>query len=55
METETATGSEFLNGGKVIVEQTLVSKSKTELQKSKTVTVIVRDLSRKFNHLSKVI
>ena len=41
------------NGGKAIVEQILVSRKK-EMQKSRTVRITVKDLSRKINHLSKV-
>ena len=47
----TATWSEFPNVGKAIVEQMLASRKK-EIQKIRTVTITVRDLSRKVNHLS---
>ena len=49
METETATWSEFPNGGKSIVEQILASED------SESVRVTVRDLNREINHLSEVI
>ena len=54
METETAAWSEFVNGGKAVVEQTLDSE---EINQSRRVglKVIVRYLSRNVNHLSKVI
>ena len=53
METETAAWSEFVNGGKAVVEQILDSE---EINKSRRVglKVIVRYLSRNVNHLSKV-
>ena len=53
MEAETTT-SKLLNGGKTIIEQTLVSRKK-EIQKSRAVKITVWDESRKLNHLSKVI
>ena len=54
MKTETATWSEFPNGGKAIVEQVPVSRKK-EIQKRRTVRITVWDLSWKVSHLSKVI
>ena len=54
IETETTTSSEFSHERKAIVEQILMSE---EINKSMgwTVTVTVRDPSRKISHLSKVI
>ena len=52
LETETATRSEF--GGKATVEQILASEE-IKIQKSRTLRITVWDLSRKVNHLSKVI
>ena len=53
MGTETIPWSEFPNGGKAIVEQILAS-SKNWIQKSRTVKITVRDLSRKTDYLGKV-
>ena len=54
METEATTWLEFSNWGKAIVEQIPASEDRN---KSKRVglRVTVRDLSRKINHLSKII
>ena len=51
METETTTRSESPNGRKAIAEQILASE---EIQK-RNVRIPVSDLSRKINHLSKVV
>ena len=54
METETATGSEFTNGGKAISEQILASE---EINKSKRAGLRIKvwDPSRKINHLSMIV
>ena len=42
--------------GEAIVEQILASEErKKEIQKSRTVIVTVRDLSRKVNYISKIV
>ena len=51
----TQTWSEFPNEGKVILEQILASKEINQSKRADCERVTVRDLSRKVNHLSKVI
>ena len=53
-ETETTTWSEFPNGGKAIIEQILASEEINESRRA-GLRIIVWYLSRKANHLSKVV
>ena len=54
METETTTWSQFPNGGKANVEQRLASEERNKSKRA-GLWVSVWDLSRKVNHMSKVI
>ena len=51
METETKTCSEFLNGGKAIVEQILASEERNKSKRTGW-RVTVRDPSRKINRVN---
>ena len=53
METETTTWSEFPNGGKAIAQQIIPSKERNK--PNRTACITVWGLSRKINHLSKVV
>ena len=55
METKTTTQSEFPNREKAIAEQILASEERNKSNRPGLLRVTVRDLIRKFNHLSKII